>query len=529
MSNFASAFYDTARLSIALLLAAGAWTVYKNYTNPLWRLNGPPSPSFIWGNVKELTAAPTAPGWIKQYGRAITHSMFFGRPRLMITDPKAVAHLLNHARDYPKHEGQRYALSRMVGPGVLVVEGDEHKRQRRVMNPAFGNSYVKELVPTFFDKSFQLRDILAQGCASSPEGYQSNSVNWLSNVALDIIGLAGFGYDFHALDANAGTNELQVAFSAISANGAGPLRMLQALVPIFRLLPSRNATILVGAQKTMDRIGSTLLSEAKALIALGDKVSTTGRDMFSLLVKANTSPDLPEHQRLSDKDVITQVPTFFVAGHETTATAITWMLYALTRKPEIQKKLREELLAVPTDTLSAEDLSALPYLDCVLRETLRLHAPVIFTQRVATKADILPLSEPIIDRSGEALDGIPVQAGDLVAISLLSMNTDTKLWGEDALEFKPERWEAPPTEISAIPGVWSNVMTFLGGPRACIGYRFSIVEAKAIVFTLLRAFGFELAVKHEDIVSFSSIVQRPYVKNEMAAGSQLPVIIRPLA
>ncbi|KAF8913432.1 hypothetical protein CPB85DRAFT_1219662, partial [Mucidula mucida] len=72
------------------------------------------------------------------------------------------------------------------------------------------------------------------------------------------------------------------------------------------------------------------------------------------------------------------------------------------------------------------------------------------------------------------------------------------------------------------------IMTFLGGPRACIGYRFSLAETKAIVFTLMRAFEVELAVPHGDIAKKTSVVQRPYLRNNAAAGNQLPIIIRPV-
>ncbi len=101
-----------------------------------------------------------------------------------------------------------------------------------------------------------------------------------------------------------------------------------------------------------------------------------------------------------------EVPTFLVAGHETTATATTWALFSLTQCPEAQAKLRNQLLAVGTDNPTMDELNALPYLDAVVRETLRIHPPVASTMRVATKDDILPLSEPVKDRNGNILDSI---------------------------------------------------------------------------------------------------------------------------
>lgn len=178
----------------------------------------------------------------------------------------------------------------------------------------------------------------------------------------------------------------------------------------------------------------------------------------------------------ADSLLLTEVPTFFVAGHETTATTLTWMLFALTRAPHVQKKLRNELLDVPTSTPSFDELNALPYLDAVVRETLRLHSPVTTTSRISTQDDILPLSKPITDRKGIVHDSIPMGKGTQISIPILAMNVDKTLWGEDADEFKPERWESLPAAVSAIPGIWGNMMSFLGGARACIGYRFSLAE-----------------------------------------------------
>jgi len=95
-----------------------------------------------------------------------------------------------------------------------------------------------------------------------------------------------------------------------------------------------------------------------------------------------------------------------VVGHETTSTATTWALFALTQSPEVQDKLRKQLLAVGTDNPTMDELNALPYLDAVVRESLRLHPPLVSISRVATEDDILPLGEPVKDKNGNVLDGI---------------------------------------------------------------------------------------------------------------------------
>jgi len=175
-----------------------------------------------------------------------------------------------------------------------------------------------------------------------------------------------------------------------------------------------------------------------------------------------------------------------------------------------------------------DQLNALPYLDMVVRETLRVHPPVPSSMREAVKDDILPLSKPFTDRKGVVHDVIRVRKGQTMLIPILLVNRDKSIWGEDATEFRPERWEKIPEAASTIPGIWGNLLTFLGGPRACIGYRFSLVEMKALLFTLVRAFEFELAVPATDIMKKTMIVQRPLLRSDPNSGNQMPLLIRPV-
>ncbi|EPS98029.1 hypothetical protein FOMPIDRAFT_1024830 [Fomitopsis schrenkii] len=201
-------------------------------------------------------------------------------------------------------------------------------------------------------------------------------------------------------------------------------------------------------------------------------------------------------------------------------------LFALAQAQDVQQKLRDELLGVQTEETTMNELNALPYLDAVVREILRVHAPVRATGRIAAKDNIIPLSIPITDRYGWTHDHYKIDKGTDVTIPIQSLNIEKALWGDDAAEFKPERWQNSPEAVQGIPGVWGNMLTFLGGPRACIGYRFVLVEMKAFLFTLIREFVFELAIPAEDIIKKSAIVQRPYIKGKVDQGSQLPLPVK---
>ena len=132
----------------------------------------------------------------------------------------------------------------------------------------------------------------------------------------------------------------------------------------------------------------------------------------------------------------TEVATFFVAGQETSSTATTWALFALTQAPQCQVKLREELLSLATDTPSMEELNTLPYLDAVVRETLRIHSPVPMTARVAKEDDVIPLEIPFVDVNGETQTDIKITKGDLLMIPIQAVNRSEKIWGKDAAQFR---------------------------------------------------------------------------------------------
>ncbi|KAI0358319.1 cytochrome P450 [Trametes cingulata] len=537
---------------LALLLAflgAIAWKawpiLWRPYTAAVRNLPGPPSPSWLYGNLMALEQEEPAvleERWSEEYGPHIVYKQFLNNDRLWTLDTRALNHILTHSADYQKPEAARRNLAKIIGEGVLFREGEHHRRQRRVMNPAFGPTQIRELTEIFVQKSLELRDVWEGQIARDGGAFARIDVlSGLSKMTLDVIGLAGFNYRFNALNpggSNEVSDELYDAFQVIFRPDSKitVLMVLKNFFPILDFIPDEHSRRSKRAQDVMRRVGKQLIAEKKAEIARelaegkekggSGRNDMRGRDLLTLLLKANMANEIPENQRLSEEDVLAQVPTFLVAGHETTSTATTWCLYALTQAPEVQKKLREELFTLETDMPTMDELNSLPYLDAVVRETLRVHAPVPFTFRVATKDDVIPVSEPFVDKYGQVQDNIRISPGTSIIIPIMALNRSKKLWGEDAREFKPERWENPPEAISSIPGVWGHMLTFLGGPRACIGFRFSLVEMKALVFTLVRAFEFELAVPPEEIRKKASIVQRPFLRSAPEQGTQLPLWVK---
>ncbi|KAJ4473121.1 cytochrome P450 [Lentinula aciculospora] len=534
MSNFTQLI---GAVTVALVIHSVFLFIKSRFFSPLRNLPGPQGSSWIFGSLKDISKneeAVTQEQWVQEYGRTYKYPALFNKNILFTLDHKALNHVLMHHYVYQKHDASRFHFTRIVGPGLLVAEGDHHKLQRRVMNPAFGPAQIRDLTETFIDKSMELKDVWLSQIASSGGTAKINVLDWISKMTLDVIGRAGFNYEFDTLKENGESNKLAQAFAAIFSDldmGKAkyqPWTVLQTLFPTLRALPPLKIPGLDSAQETMDKIGKELLDESKkALESSGDDIrNLKSKDLLTLLVKSNMNGE--PSQRMSDEDVLAQIPTFFVAGHETTRQefSTTWALFALVQHPDVQRKLREELCTMATDNPTMEQLNTLPYLDAVVKESLRLYAPVPSVLRVASHDDVIPLSQPLKDKKGVEHHSISVAKGQAVIVPLLALNRDKATWGDDAMEFKPERWEKVPEAATSVPGVWSHMMTFLGGPRACIGYRLSLIEMKALLFVLVREFEFELAVPREEIIKKTMIVQRPRVKSEPEGGTQLPLLVR---
>jgi cytochrome P450 len=169
----------------------------------------------------------------------------------------------------------------------------------------------------------------------------------------------------------------------------------------------------------------------------------------------------------------------------------------------------------------------LPYLDALARETLRLYAPITFLSRTTRKDVVLPLSSPIQSTTGDTISAIPIRSNTNVIIGIAAANRDREIWGDDADEWKPERWLGKGfSEVTRsgekLPGVYSGMMTFLGGSRACIGFKFSELELKVVISTLIESLEFTPS-KTKEIVWRNSSIQNPVTKDNVDGPSSLPL------
>ncbi|GAA5844471.1 hypothetical protein JCM9279_006316 [Rhodotorula babjevae] len=562
---------------LGIFLYTLAVTLVRPHTTSLRELPGPGRGSFWYGQVPKILADP--PGvphceWHEQYGGASQYAGFFGTTRLLLFDPAALTHVLvTRSYEYPKPDEVRGDLAMILGKGILFAEGDDHRRQRRIMAPSFGPAHLRELVPVFFEHSHHLRDALKQAVEAGevdetawrdelqrgewekdhPEGEVVFDIaKWLGRVTLDIIGDAGFGYSFNAVSQSG--NSLGRAFSTMFSPRAGAKRptagqMLrqQWVGRLIRALPVlRMADWVPNERVRKVREGFRVVqTESEKIIKakMGDVVEKDGlestrgsKDLIALLLKSVESEG---KSSMTTEELRGQLTTFLLAGHETTSTALGWALFRLATDTKIQDKLRREVregrvkaAQEGRDELDHRDLDALPYLDAVTRELLRLESPVTATIRHASRDDLIPLSTPVPSATepGKMLSHVSVKKGQVIFVPITAVNKSVRVFGDDAGAFRPERWiesdEGTGKKIEGNVGVASSILTFLAGPRSCIGYKFALLEFKAILSVLVDEFEFDLRDQETVVERRSVIVTRPILVGEEEHGNKMPLRIR---
>ncbi|BEI86734.1 hypothetical protein CcaverHIS002_0700800 [Cutaneotrichosporon cavernicola] len=552
VSTLAAHPYITAAL-VALVVGYLYLFPYTERRYGIYNIPGPPNPSPFWGNLKEVIGAPPNAKheeWFQQYGNVVRYNFLMGGQRLSSVDMGFIGHVLQHNDDFIKPIRAQEMLERLLGNGVLIAEHAAHRRQRRVLNPAFSVAAIRDMVPIFYDKSYELQrklidlieepsqDDQASPTPAKPEDVVKGArkidvMRYLGAATLDVIGLAGFDYDFNALHDN--KNELAEAFRTMFSAGMGvsAMNVLQNFIPALQLIPTKSREATRRSRAITVRIGKELMdNKKKAVRALFagevEKGSDIGKDLLSLVIKANMASDLRPDQQLTDDEVLAQITTFMLAGNETSSTALTWLLYRLSIHKDVQDRLRAECQAVPTDRPSMEEINALPFLDKCVHESLRFDNPVANTIREAVSDQVIPLSEPVMGRDGKLMSEVHVKAGTTIFLPIMNVNRSKEIWGEDADKFNPDRFGVGGVPHKHVPGVFGNLLTFLGGARNCIGYRFALVEIKMMLFVLMRSFEFDQLPSKPEYEAKSAIVMRPRVVGEEDAGLQMPLLVRVL-
>jgi cytochrome P450 len=354
--------------------------------------------------------------------------------------------------------------------------------QRKNLMPAFAYRHIKDLYPIFWSKSVEMVKLIQQDLEKrQAAGDEDNTItvrNWASRATLDIIGVAGMDHDFDSL--RDPSNKLNQSYQQIFQSpgpGTKILFIIGALmgdISLFQKMPTKR-------NKRIDEGGKVIRDVARQMIRLKkekmkDSSAQSGVDIISVAMQSGV---------LDEENLVDQLMTFLGAGHETTATAMQWAVYALCKNPDVQTKLREEIRAnLPplssTDpgSIDATTIDNLPYLHAVCNEVLRFHPSVPGTLRTAVK--------------DTTLVGKHIPKGTIIILAPEITNHLEELWGPDAKKFNPERFMGPGKANTG--GATSNyaLMTFLHGPRSCIGQGFAKAELACLLAATVGRFHMEL-------------------------------------
>ncbi|KAG1882703.1 cytochrome P450 [Suillus subluteus] len=534
---------------------AALWAFVKLSRAFRWRLKttqlrGPPRTSFIYGVSHDLASSQDSAEmyerWATEYGVAYMIPGVLGQTRIVLSDPKAIAHF--YARETWTYVLTPLALVLMeasMGRGLLWSQGEDHRRQRKALTPAFSNAAIRKLTSVFYDSAYKAKGAWDTAIESSKDGYAVIEVqNWMSHISLDTIGIAGFSHDFGSLDGKRAS--VTKVFDTFGNNQQAStvnkvLRLLASPFPIITKMPTKRSNLMKKLSETMEEISNDLLVRSRR----EKDVNMSGRDeeksIIGLLIK---SEGQDAELRMSKEEVVAQVrgdyvsqplfaktdilqmKTLLIAGYETISISLTWALIELSRHPDVQTRLREELLVFGADPTYDQLKASLPYLDAVVHEILRIHPPVGEFIRLAAADDVIPLSEPVRTESGKMTDSISIGKGTFITIPGAAINRSSAIWGPDAKEFKPDRWlteDGITGKAKEVQG-HRHLLTFVDGPRTCLGKDFAVTEFKTVLSVLVKNFVFEMRDGPDTQVEIArGIFPRPRVVGEAGIGVPLRV------
>ena len=368
-------------------------------------------------------------------------------------------------------------LAQRPKPEILDNECLENTQtQRKNLMPAFQYRHVKDLYVIFWSKSREMVEAVTKTVKEKePAQYVEDGPvvemgSWASRASLDIIGLASMGQDFNSLqDPNTPLNRTYQTIFGSQPDPSALLLAISQLLPtwILHRIPSKqNREIAAASVKIRSICGNLITSKKERMSAHKD----SGVDILSVALQSGA---------FTDENLVDQMMTFLAAGQETTARAMTWAIHTLARHPDIQSRLRAEIrahlppLADTNTPVTVSMLDSLSYLHAVCNEILRIHPPVAITIREAAR--------------DTTIQGTLIPKGTVIILCPFAVNMSSSLWGPDSPVFNPERWLG--NNNGGAESNYSN-LTFLHGPRSCIGQAFAKAELACLLAAVVGRFEF---------------------------------------
>lgn len=368
---------------------------------------------------------------------------------VILNDPSVVRSILTDPTDiYPKNDLMTGALAPLVGDSVFVSSGERWRKQRAMIAPAFTHM---RLASAFGAMQAALDEACATLDAAAQDGRALSLDFEMSRLTADIICRTVFSTSL----ASGTARDVFTAFAAFERSVANvEIRRLIFDRP-FKAIRQQH-DVLAACETIRRHLGALIDSHAKAGF----------RDIAADIVDARDA----HGNGFSRAELIDQLGVFFLAGHETTASALTWALTILAIRPDVRERLRAEVDAVARGgPLTLDHIRHLPFATAIFRETLRLYPPITFIPRVAAQ-------------DAEAGDRV-LKRGTMVMIAPWVIHRHKALWREPD-RFDPDRF-MPERAHELVEGAY---LPFGLGPRVCVGANFATIEATLILAELVRRY-----------------------------------------
>ncbi len=370
----------------------------------------------------------------RQYGNLVHFPVGKRRHLYLVSEPEYIHYVLAaHPEQFSRGLLFKRRAGRLLGTGLLTSEGELNQRQRRLMQPAFHHAQVTAYAAQM------VRDTLDLVAGWQP-GETRNVHQDMMRLTMTIVAHSLFGIDL----------------------GEDVSHISEAITQGIRYLDDETLPEPTEALSYLNAVVSRLIRARR-------ESSEPRTDLLSLLMAARDE-DQHEHGQMTDEQMRDEVITLFIAGHETSANALTWAWYFLAQHPDVEAKLQAELDATLAGrTPTPADLTALPYVGMVVRETLRLYSPA-WNQTREVLADV---------QFGE----YTIPKGSTLIISPYIVHHNPAYFDEPEA-FRPERF-AEGYEKRFVKG---SYFPFSAGPRVCIGQPFALMEMQLILATIAQRF-----------------------------------------
>ena len=412
----------------------------------------------IYGDLPELVKDPLGSFLERSRTPSGISPLRIGRRQAYLISDAALIRrvLLENFENYDKATPAFEAIQLVLGRGILTGHGPIWKKNRRLAQPAFHGHRVQRFGPILERISRRFADRWEGLCR---RGEPVDASEDMLRITLEGVSEVLFGADI-----SESSSEINRVFPVVLENLA--FRVTQ-LIRWPDWVPTQRNREFKEALGSMNRVVDGLIQKRRQRLAEIEALAPDARDLLSTLMVAQ---DEETGERMSDAQLRDEVMTLMIAGHETTANALTWVWFLLDQHPDEVSRLHEELdTEIGNRVPTVGDLPRLKRLRMVISEALRMFPPIWMFDRRAIAADTLGTTA--------------IAPGDLVIISPYGIQRNPAFWS-DPDTFRPERFE---------PGQEENQNKYLylpfgAGPRICLGQSFAIMESLLIMATLLNRF-----------------------------------------